>query len=218
MGRQRMRWLMMTVALLSLAGTTMAQTYNVTVTNITARQVFTPLLFVSHTPDMRLFQVGELASVELEQMAEGGDTMPLQMSLQASGATADIQALTDGLPPGASVTVSLNTAAGMNYISVVGMLVPTNDAFVALNGVAAPATSASFRVPGYDAGTEANDELCAHIPGPPSVCTGEGFNPSQEGAEGYVHIHRGIQVITEDLGPVYDWRNPVAQITIELAP
>lgn len=218
MRTQRMKWLIiMVVAVLGLTGTAMAQTYNVTVTNITAMQFFTPLLFVSHSPAVGLFQVGDPASVELEEVAEGGNTMPLQMSLAASGATADIQALMDVLPPGESVTVSLMTTADMNRISVVGMLVPTNDAFVAVNGAPAPAESVTFRVPAYDSGTEANDEICVHIPGPPFACMGEGFNPSREGAEGFVHIHRGMHGSVDLNAAVYDWRNPVAQITIELA-
>ncbi len=219
MGTQRMKRLMIAaIALLSLAGTAMAQTaYNVTVTNITAGQVFTPLLFVSHSPAVSLFDVGQAASVELEQVAESGDTGPLAMMLEASGAAADVQPLTAPLPPGQSVTVMLMTAEGMELISVVGMLVPTNDAFVALNGAHAPEASATFRVPAYDSGTEANDENCMHIPGPPSACQGEGFNESREDAEGVVHIQRGIHGIMDLTPSVYDWRNPVAEITIELA-
>lgn len=211
------RLIMMAVGLLSLAGTATAQTYNVTVTNLTASQVFTPLLFVSHTHDMHLFQVGEAASVELEQVAEAGDTMPLRTALEATGMTADMQALMEPLPPGQSVTVAVMTTEEMSHISVVGMLVPTNDAFVALNSLHVPETSETLRVPAYDAGTEANDEACATIPGPPTVCMGEGFNASREGAEGFVHIHRGIHGIMDLVASVYDWRNPVAQITVELA-
>jgi hypothetical protein len=94
------------------------------------------------------------------------------------------------------------------------MLIPTNDAFVALNGIEAPVGNKTLTLfaPAYDAGTEANDELCASIPGP--VCGGEGFNASRAGAEGFVHIHAGIQGIG-DLSPaMYDWQNPVARITI----
>ncbi len=219
MRMQRMKRLMiMAAGLLCLAGTAMAQTYNVTVTNLSANQIFTPLLLVSHSADVSLFQVGSAASVELEWVAEAGNTMPLHDALVASRTTADIQTLTDVLAPGQSVTVPLATAAGMNHVSVVGMLVPTNDAFVALNGALAPQESATFRVPAYDSGTEANDENCMHIPGPPFACTGEGFNESREGAEGFVHIHRGIHGIMDLDASVYDWRNPVAQITLQLAP
>ena len=59
------------------------------------------------------------------------------------------------------------------------MLVPTNDAFVALNGVEGPKSRGTFTLvsPAYDAGTEDNDELGVSIPGPPVVCEGEGFSP-----------------------------------------
>ena len=218
MGTRRIaRSICIAAAILSLAGTAMAQTYDVTVTNITASQIFTPLLFVSHSRHVSLFHVGDPASVEVEWVAEGGNTAPLMRALEGSHDVEDIQTLTDVLPPGASATVSLMTTARKKFISVIGMLVPTNDAMVALNGARAPKSIATFRVPAYDAGTEANDEACAHIPGPPTVCAGEGFNESREGAEGFVHIHRGIHGSASLNAAVYDWRNPVAQITIQHA-
>ena len=67
------------------------------------------------------------------------------------------------------------------------------------------------RSPGYDAGSEPNDEDCDNIPGP--VCGGEGASPD-EGGEGFVHIQAGIHGIA-DLDPAErDWRNPVAEVTI----
>ena len=78
-------------------------------------------------------------------------------------------------------------------------------------------------VPAYDAGTEYNDQDCANIPGP--RCGGAGFDPvPAEGDEGYVHISNGFheldaEPIVEILGPhVYDWRNPVAVITVTRVP
>lgn len=68
--------------------------------------------------------------------------------------------------------------------------------------------------PAYDAGTEADDELCAHIPGPPTVCGGEGFNPSQEGDVNFLHIHAGIHGVGDLSAATFDWRNPVAKIVI----
>ena len=219
MGTRRMKWLVLTVvAMLSLAGGAMAQRYDITVTNMTASQIFTPLLFVSHSRHVSLFQVGHPASVEVEWVAEAGNTAPLVMALEGSNDVEDIQTLMEVLPPGASVTVQLMTTARKKFISVIGMLVPTNDAMVALNGARAPRTTATFQVPAYDAGTEVNDEACANIPGPPMVCSGEGFNESREGAEGFVHVHRGIHGSVSLNAAVYDWRNPVAQITIQLAP
>ena len=94
------------------------------------------------------------------------------------------------------------------------MLVTTNDAFFAVNGVARPFR----RQPGthyaaaYDAGSEANNESCDFIPGPPC---GNGGVRMQTGSEGYVHVHAGVHGIG-DLDPAaYDWRNPVARVVIQ---
>jgi hypothetical protein len=51
---------------------------------------------------------------------------------------------------------------------------------------------------------------CSHIPGPP--CGMHVRMPA--GAEGYVYVHAGIHG-TGDLNPAqFDWRNPVAKITV----
>lgn len=96
------------------------------------------------------------------------------------------------------------------------MLLPTNDAFFALNKVDVPVghfTKTYFAL-AYDAGTEFNDEKCDNIPGPPTVCAGEGFNLSRENAEGFVPIHRGIHGSGDLSAAKYDWGNPVATITV----
>jgi hypothetical protein len=97
--------------------------------------------------------------------------------------------------------VVVSAKHGARRISLASMMLPTNDGFIALDSVPAPRHgSSTFYSPGYDAGTEANDELCASIPGP--TCGGAGLSPGDNpGDEKFVHIH-------------YDWRNPVAKITI----
>ncbi len=76
-------------------------------------------------------------------------------------------------------------------------------------------------VAAYDAGTEANDQSCANIPGP--RCGGEGYNGEPgEGDEGFIHIGNGFHDLgdtdsngAEVLGPfTYDWRNSVARIIV----
>jgi hypothetical protein len=101
------------------------------------------------------------------------------------------------------------------FVSVAAMLVPANDAFFALNGVGRPRGRDVLTrySPAYDAGTEPNDELCAHIPGSPVVCQGEGFNPARS-TDNFVHIHPGIHGIGNLAAAHYDWRNPVARIVI----
>lgn len=188
--------------------------YEITVTNITQGEIFTPIMAVTHTHGVKLFEIGEPASNELEQMAEGGDTGPLINKLVATGETLDVATTSDVLFPGASVTLNVRTDRKHAHVSVASMLVPTNDAFFAVNGIHGPRGKSSKTVfsPAYDAGTENNDESCAHIPGPPFACTGEGYNPA--GGEGYVYIHPGIHGQGDLSAASYDWRNPVAKIQI----
>ena len=63
------------------------------------------------------------------------------------------------------------------------------------------------------AGTEVNNELCSHIPGP--ACSATSGNAEQEPGEGFVHIHRGFYGIGGELSAAgYNWQNPVAEIYI----
>ena len=192
-------------------------TYHVTITNLTNAISFTPILVASHRKPIELFDLGSAASVEMTAVAEGGATGPLEALLHSNPDVIDVQNSGDLLGPGKSVTVVLNARHGARYISVASMMLPTNDGFIALDSARAPSKkSKTYFSPGYDSGTELNDENCDNIPGP--TCGGDPF--SAEDGEGYVHIHRGIHGIKNIHGNIdlpadmYDWRNPVAKITI----
>ena len=186
--------------------------YQVTITNITNSINFTPILVTSHRRGVSLYEPGSPASAELAAIAEGGDTAPLAAVLEADPRVADVQNSGGLLEPGQSVTVTVSARRGARYISLASMMLPTNDGFIALNSVQAPRHgSVTYYSQGFDAGSEPNDELCISIPGP--TCGGEGPSPGVDG-EGYVHINRGIHGIGDLAPDVYDWRNPVAAITI----
>ncbi len=187
--------------------------YQVTITNITKGEIFTPVMVASHGRGLRIFDLGTPATPELEMLAEGGDTGPLAESLLSAGAL-DVATAGGVLPPGQSVTLKVATNRKNRHVSLASMLVPSNDAFVALNGMAGPRGRGTLTrvAPAYDAGSEHNDELCVNIPGPPFVCAGEGYNPA--GGEGYVYIHPGIHGVGDLAPAAHDWRNPVAKITI----
>jgi len=186
--------------------------FEVTVTNVTQHEVFTPIMVAAHGRHQQLFSVGAPASNELEQLAEGGNTAPLSAALVAGGAT-DVVTAAGPLPPGGSVTLHVKGDRKHDHVSVAAMLVPTNDAFFAVNNLRVPKRGISVYSPAYDAGTELNDELCINIPGPPSACAGEGYN--LQGGEGYVYIHPGIHGVGDLSASVYDWRNPVAKISVK---
>ena len=189
-------------------------TFEVTITNVSKTQ-FTPLLVATHNSDIAFFQAGAPASDELALLAEGGDINPLATVLSGSDDVGSMASSEGLLMPGQSVTLQLDADRRFERLSLAAMLLPTNDAFVALNSIAVPRTfNRPMRVIafGYDAGSEPNDELCSNIPGP--TCGGAGPSP-EAGGEGYVSISAGIQGVG-DLAPAqYDWRNPVAIVTIE---
>lgn len=191
--------------------------FEVTITNLTRGQRFTPILAASHKKGVRLFQLGTTSSPELEILAEEGNTAPLKALLAAMPEVRDVTDSGGLLDPGQSVTLTVQTGGGFDHVSVGAMLIPTNDGFFALNGVEGPNGKKTVTLfsPAYDAGTEANDELCASIPGPFFVeCGGPGGGADVGGGEGYVHIHAGIHGVGDLHASERDWRNPVAKITI----
>ncbi len=192
--------------------------FEVTVTNLTRGQRFTPILVASHREGVRLFTLGSPASSELATLAEEGNTAPLKALLAGMPEVKDVADSGGLLDPGQSVTITVETGGGFNHVSVAAMLIPTNDAFFALNDVDGPSgnRAETHRSPAYDAGSEVNDELCASIPGPFfTECGGPGGGAAVIGGEeGYVHIHAGIHGIGDLTASERDWRNPVALITI----
>lgn len=188
--------------------------YEVTVTNLTRGQSFTPILVATHRAGVMLFEPGQPASPELALLAEGGNTAPLTALLAANPAVHDVITIPGLLGPGASVTARVKTQGNFDHLSMASMLVPTNDGFFALKNVRGPRDNRrqEYESPAYDAGSEPNDELCGNIPGP--VCGGEGASPNA-GGEGNVHIHAGIHGIGNLVASDRDWRNPVAHISVK---
>jgi len=204
----------------------------VTVTNLTNGSYFTPLLVAAHTEGTALFTVGESASVSLQEMAEGGSIGLLVDDLNA--ASADLIANPAGglLGPGLSTTANLSTATENVELSVVAMILPTNDGFIGLNGITIPTEPGTyvFDVDAYDSGTEANDEVKGSgargmpgfpFPGPVGTTSGNNGTGVSTNAEGFVHIHRNVLGDTDFDGGMSDivstvqrWLNPVARVTV----
>jgi len=211
----------------------LAADYEVTVTNLTRGQHFTPVVAAAHDSGVRMFYAGNEASTQLQAIAEGGDISSMVELLGSVGA--DYTASEGLLAPGASVTLSLSDVADSNsLLSLTGMLLPTNDGFVGVDSAPLPSStdsSVTLFARGYDAGTEANDELLGGgapgVPGfpapPPVVETGTGTGASgiSTQAEGYVHVHPGVIGDLDPTGGVSDinvavhsFQNPVARVTI----
>lgn len=188
-------------------------TYEVTITNITKSQIISPPIVISHNKNFQLFILGDRASEGLAALAEDADTTQLEKDLEESGSVYDVSKAVDVIKPGMWATVEVKTKHGYEHISAAGMLVTTNDAFFAVRGVKVRKKDGpTVYARAYDAGSEANNELCDYIPGPP--CDSH-FVRDTNDAEGYVYIHSGIHG-SANLDPAdFDWQNPVAIITVQ---
>lgn len=204
-----------------------ATDFSVEITNLTQGIYFTPLLVAAHPAENSLFTSGMPASANLETMAEGGDISGLTSDLEGISATIVGNPAEGLLAPGASVMADLNTDASPanTNLSIVAMLLPTNDGFVGLNSIGVPteAGTYTYNVNAYDAGTEANDELLANFPAPGPVADAVGANGTGivAEAESFVHIHRNVLGDTDETGGASDidsvvhrWLNPVARVVI----
>lgn len=224
-------------SVLALTSTaSLAADLEITIQNLTPGMAFTPLLVVAHTPDASLFELGEQASPEIQAMAEGGGLD----GLAAIGASiaADAVANPAGglLMPGMSTTASLTNADGNSVLSIVAMMLPTNDGFVGLDNWSIPTEAGTYTVylNAYDAGTEANDELrgggapgTPGMPVPPPLAPSLGENGSgvsNTSPSDKVHIHPG-NIGDDDLNggtsdvdnTIHRWLNPVAKVTVTVS-
>ena len=223
----------------ALAASTLAATsasatqFDVRITNLSNAIYYTPFLAAAHPAGTALFTTGQPASASLQAMAEGGDIAGLVADVNALGATVVENPAGGLLGPAASVEFSMNTDGTANdRLSIVSMLLPTNDAFAGLNAVEIPTEPGvyTFNVPAYDAGTEANDELltgggapgAAGMPADPGGLAGTGgTGAAGADANTTVHIHRGSLGDTDAAGGISDldsrvhrWLNPVIRVTI----
>ena len=109
--------------------------YEVTITNLTKGQSFTPQLVVAHDDTVVVFESGTAASPALESLAETGSTAGLTDDLLAHGyGVNDVHTIGGLIGPGQSATTTLEASPQHRLLSIAAMLIPTNDTFVALRG------------------------------------------------------------------------------------
>lgn len=147
---------------LLMSGATHAVELTVNITNLTQGMHFTPRLLVAHTANVDLFEPGTPASIGLTRIAEGGDTTELESALATSFPADQANQVFGGLVSPATTSADYTFETNDHpYLSLLSMLVPTNDAFVGLDNWLIPTTPGTYTVTlnAYDAGTEANDEI-----------------------------------------------------------
>ena len=210
--------------------------YRVTVTNATLGQPVAPSVIATHTDAFRLFELGPTPVPEdsgyplyvgLATAAETGSPVPLVDEVAASeGVWEAVALLTDRTPPillpGESNSTTIHASGNAKYLSAAAMLGATNDAFYAVRGLLLPKSVGEITrvyANAYDAGSELNEESADTVGAlgakDDDPATGFGIN---ENGEGYIHVHAGIHGIGGPGGldaAMYDWRNPVVEVTIE---
>ncbi|MEK7603946.1 MAG: spondin domain-containing protein [Patescibacteria group bacterium] len=145
-----------------------------------------------------MFQDSQIASVQLEMMAEGAVSAPLVSLLQSKGwrvvlgsgeiYARDVQSVTIPVPP---------LATGQFLcVAVIGKLRQTNDTFVGIDNLVVNANTINrwLYTPARDAGTECDDELCVNMPAGTGACStmGQGFNSNRCPNEKMISYDVGI--------------------------
>lgn len=223
-----------TAAFLTLlfAAPAMAQNITAEITNLSNGIYFTPLLIATHPGSTHLFQSGSPSSANLQAMAEGGDTSGLITDLMAVSADISDNPAAGLLAPGMSASASFPKGGQNTHLSLVAMMLPTNDGFVGLDALEVPNAKGSYVyfLNAYDAGTEANNEVIngGGAPGTLGIPADPGGNSGTGGtgvttteSNMMVHIHRGILGDTDLSGGrsdltsnVHRWLNPIAKLVV----
>lgn len=210
----------------------MAADLTIQVQNLTQGMHFTPIGVFAHMPDGSFFEVGEAASTGLQAMAEGGALDGLMTTATAMDADMLAETAAGPLAPTQSVSGSFMTAEGNTVLTVVAMILPSNDGFIGLDNWAVPSEAGTYIVylNAHDAGTEANDEIRGGgAPGTPGFppapfltdlgSGGSGITNSEANAT--VHIHPGnigddsaTDGASDVKNSVHRWLNPVAKVTV----
>ncbi|CAB9523249.1 Spondin_N [Seminavis robusta] len=155
------------------------------------------------------------ASEELARLAEDGDPTPLVQAYNASFHAGYVGIQNEGAPYFGGETLEFVVPHDLEYpyLTIAAMAVNSNDCFVALNGVKLE-PKAILDGPGYDSGSEENNELCSSIPGP--ACDAVTGNARSGNGEGFVHVHRGFFGVGDLSQPGYDWRNPMMRVEMDM--
>lgn len=193
--------------------------YEIAVTNLTGAQPIAPVAIVLHTSGYNVGMAGASASVALEKLAEGGDSAMLLSEADANAAVLTSVGGAGVLMPASTETLmaTVTSSAGLQ-VSIAGMLVNTNDGFAALSGfdisTLAVGESTSVFLPVFDAGTEANTETAATMPG----TGGTGFDAVRDDT-GFISVHRGVVTVddglaTSGLMDKHRFDNPALKVVI----
>lgn len=220
------------LVLLSVSSVTAAHretpTYRVTITNLTEQgQPFTPPAIALHRGWLNVFNRGQAASFGVKEIAENGNLTPFVDSLNANPRVTNVVVAAGNPPPlfpGQSISVDIEAGRGARFLSVVAMLICTNDGFSGANSLRLPAwkyETVTHYARAYDAGTEINTEdfadivpPCPALTGVPSSDPGSGVSNPALAENGVVRFHRNIKGIADLVPSIHGWPEPVMKIEV----
>lgn len=198
--------------------------YEITITNLTTGQPMSPGVLATHAKQASFIMAGQAASEGLRLIAEDGDPGSAAAELTGTLGVDDVVATMApihrvGGPGPTSLTSTITARANANRFSLAVMLICTNDGFAGLAGAELPRgfQPQTYYAAGYDAGTEANDELSANVVDAcpaigPVGGAADGNGRVAEG--GVVMMHPGIQGGAFLDPSQHGWSEPVARVTV----
>jgi hypothetical protein len=208
-------------------------TYEVTITNLTSGQPFTPPVVAVHRASTGVFEAGDVASPQIVAIAENGNIGLLEAALAddkhvAFQASAGAPLVPAGLPGSAmfsdQVTLTVTGERGAKYFSWASMLICTNDGFTGVDTLRLPqrvGESVAVTTQAYDAGSELNTEdfvdivpPCQGLVGVSSDDPGTGVSNPALAENGVITHHAGIVGGIDLLPDVHGWDDPVAHVEI----
>ena len=208
----------------SASPSTTEATYEITFTNNTSGQYLTPPNYALHDSSADVFSRGAAPSPGVVAVAERGEVPVLAAELAdaidanglgISGVGADAP-----IAPGESSTVTVTSSEAR--LSVVSMIICTNDGFGGVDSAWLPSVDGQTRVfnlRDFDAGAELNTENRADIV-PAPFCDfegqgGPGTPLDQPEIDGFnrINFHPTLRGVG-DQPREFDWRGPVLKVTV----
>ena len=197
--------------------------FDISVENITSGQYFTPVNFAAHNRSADVFSRGAVASEGVIAVAERGEVPVLAAELAAAidQNGLGVSGVIGDAPIGPGETVTGEFTTNENRLSIVSMIICTNDGFGGLDSRRLPRVgeSRTYYLRGFDAGSELNTENRADIV-PAPFCDFEGQGGPGTGApqpeldeNNRISGHRTLRGVG-DQPSEFDWRGPVLKVTV----
>jgi hypothetical protein len=207
--------------------------YEIKLQNVNqGRQWLTPPVVAIHDQSVDVFNRGQRASEGVAQIAENGNVDPLVSSLEGARGLASVEVAVSAdeppLAPGEEHTLTLTGSRRSNMLSLVSMLICTNDGFTGVDGVYLPARvgqSRWFYGQDFDAGSERNTEDFADLVPPcqalngvtdPDGAPGTGMSNPELAEGSVVRNHRGVTGAADLTAEAHGWdtSQPIIKVTV----